>query len=788
MTNFFRTGLRFLWRNRTYSILNFLCMTFGLTCTIIAVLYIFTLLGYDKFNKNYNRISMVNAYVTFFNGDRFPKPYLSASLNEVLKQEAPEIEESTRLVSKDYTFINGNKSFRENGVYADPNFLNVFTFPLVQGDAKNALNDINSIAISERMALEFFESTDCLGKTLVLKGDTKQEAFKVTGILQNIPAQSTLQFDYVIPLSKFLADNKWANEAGADATQIWALLKNNVDNKLVENKIKNIIKNREATLNQELFLFPLKEKALYSYAAGKRVWTGMNNVLIVGSIGLVILLIACFNFINLTMAIYMRRYREAGIKKVAGSRKRTLVFQFLSETFILILFSLLIAMLLVPALLPGLNTLVGGTIQLHFLDVKVVLFFIGITLFTGLVSGLFPALYLASSSPVSVLKGEIITSHSYSRFRQGLIVFQFVIPVILIICMMIIKVQDSYLHSFKPGVDKEKVIILDNTSNVLKHSESVKAELLSIPGIDAVTFTSCIPTNGTKVSNEVSWEGKDVAEKLLFWCVSTDFDYNKAIEIKMKAGRFFNPAFSSDSTNYVINDVAAEVMKNKQPLGSSITLDGKKGTIVGVITDFHAIDLAGPLVPTIIRINPREAQNLLIKFSSGTFSSLTDKIHKVINKYDPESPFNPVLFSDLRIFSNLPGFSDLSTPSNLVGLAFIIALTLACLGLFGLASFSAESRTKEIGIRKTNGATLTSIMSLLLTSYVKWLAIAFVFALPVAFCLGLIFLNRFYFHATMPLWTFLAGPLVATVISLMTVSSITWRVASRNPVESLRHE
>ena len=325
----------------------------------------------------------------------------------------------------------------------------------------NILADQNSIVISERMAMKFFESTDCVGKTLILKDGSKNEAFKVSGVFRNVPAQSVMQFDFVIPFSKFLTDNSWALETGATANQTWILLKDNADNKFVENKIKNLIKNQETTLNQELFLFPLKEQILYSYAGGKRVWKEMQNIVIIGSIGFAILLIACFNFINLAIALNFRRYREAGIKKVAGSGKSAIVVQFLGETFIVTLISLLSAILLVKALLAGFNTMFNYDIHFRLLDLRMILFFVAITLFTGLISGLLPALYLASSNPINALKGKLITSHSYSFFRQSLIVFQFIIPVVLIICMMIIKTQDRYMRNFDAGVDQDKLIILE---------------------------------------------------------------------------------------------------------------------------------------------------------------------------------------------------------------------------------------------------------------------------------------------------------------------------------------
>ncbi len=236
-----------------------------------------------------------------------------------------------------------------------------------------------------------------------------------------------------------------------------------------------------------------------------------------------------------------------------------------------------------------------------------------------MISGIFPALYLSAASPINALRGKIVTGHSYSIFRQSLIVSQFVIPIVLIICMMIIKAQDSYMRNFDAGVDKDRVIILNNSAGIQSHEESVKADLIAIPGIEAVTFSNCIPTRGARVSNEVSWEGKDPSGKLHFWCVNADFDYIKVVKVKMIDGRFFDRAFSTDNTAYIINDVAAEVMKNKNPVGTAITLEGRKGTIIGVFTDFHSIDLAGPIVPTIMSIQPGERSNILVKYSSGSF-------------------------------------------------------------------------------------------------------------------------------------------------------------------------
>lgn len=779
---FSKIALRYLWRNKTYSILNYACLTFGFTCAIIAILYILNVTGSDRFQKNYDRLYSVEAFVTYFNGDQFPKEYLSASLPDLLKKHAPEIDQITRVADGNYSFLSEEKTFIGDGVFADINFFDVFTFPLIHGSSSDVLNDPNSIVISEPMALKFFGGTDCIGKILVRDDGNKKESFKISGIFRKVPTHSDLQFDFVIPFSKFLTENSSSTDPGATSNSTWITLKNGIEKAAVNDKIRNLIKDQDANLNQELFLFPLSEKSLYRYAGGERVWGEMQRVVIAGAVGLVILLIACFNFINLAIAVNIKRYREAGIKKVIGSKKSLIIKQFLGETFILTFAGLLSAVILVSLLLDNFNALFNNNIHLRLLDLKMIIFFIAIALFTGVVSGLFPALYLASSSPINVLKGKMTAGHSYNIFRQSLIVFQFTIPIALIICMMIIRTQDRFMRNYDVGVDQDRLIVLEDISGIQDHAGSVKAELLAVAGIDGVSFTNCIPSRGTRVSNDVKWEGKEDAEKLHFWCINTDFDYNKVVSVNMLEGRYFNPSFPSDSDAYLINDVAARVMKYDNPLGSMLTLDGKKGTVIGVFKDFHAIDLAGPLVPVIIQVKSDDMPVLLVRFSAGNYASITGEILKILKRYNPDISLTATLFRDL------PSYSNLTLPSNLIGLSFIIALLLACMGLFGLASFTAESRIKEIGIRKTNGATTASIMRILLTGYVKWLFISFIIALPIAFVLGQLFLGRFHFHTPIPIWAFVAGPAIAFLVALLTVSSKTMGVACRNPVEALRYE
>ncbi|MFN8133967.1 MAG: ABC transporter permease [Bacteroidales bacterium] len=362
---------------------------------IVSVLYT-NALSYDRFQKNYNRLYSVEAYVTYFNGDRYPKGYLSASLADVLKARAPEIESITRLTGREANFEYGGKSFTESGYYADENFFSVFTFPLMQNNG-NVLADPKAIAISETMAMKFFGNVNCIGKIVQLKEGDKLQAFHVTAVFHKVPGQSTLQFEFVIPFERFLADNPWASETGSDANETWIVLKNNTDPKKFEAKIKNLIIKQESTLNQELMLFPLSDKLLYRYAGGQRVWGEMQTVVIVGAIGFAILLIACFNFINLSIRTPSQtKPHEAGIKKVFGSGKPAIVLQFLGETFIVTLVSLVSACMLVSMLVDGFNSMFHNDIRFNLLDIRMFIFMVSVTLFTVLAAGLLPAFYLAS--------------------------------------------------------------------------------------------------------------------------------------------------------------------------------------------------------------------------------------------------------------------------------------------------------------------------------------------------------------------------------------------------------
>lgn len=782
LKHFLKFAIRFIWRNKAYTLINYLCLTFGLTCAITASLNVYRAFNYDKFHKNYDRLYVVAANLINYNGDRLPAEYLSESLTGRISESVPEIESISRVASCNYTFVAGNESYLQRGIYADENFQKIFSFPLI-GNSSPVTDMMNSIIVTERMAIKFFKSPDCLGKTLLLRDGTGGEVgYTVSGVLKDSPGQSSLEFDFIIPFSRFLSQSRMTGTVDPSC-QLWVLLQSNADMKAVNGKLKNLIREDESTFNQELFLFPLKDKALYFYVEGRRVWgRDIQYVLILGILGFGILLIACFNFTNLSIALNIKRNREAGIMKVVGAQKSNIFIQYLGETSIVTLLSLLTAIDLTRLALAGLNRSYNATVQFNFSDYRIILIFTVIALFTALVSGILPSIYLSSSNPVNILKGKINKGNSFSIFRQSLIVFQFTIPIVLIILMMIVKAQDNFLRNHDLGFDKNNLLVIPNSTELEAHAEGIRTELLSIPEIQSVSFSSCIPAKGTKISDDVNWEGKPTLQKTRFWWIKTDFNFGKTVNLSMINGRYFDRSFPADSTAYVINDIAASMMGYADPVGRTMTMEGRKGVIIGVFKDFHAFDPSSLISPTAISVTATDKNNLLIKTNGGTSMALSEKIKTMIEKYEPDRTFQAMPYGYMFARTELTG------ASNIIGLAFALSIILACVGLSALASFTATSRTKEIGIRKINGASITTVMRLLGFNFTRWVTYASLFAVPLSILIGNIFISRFAVRTSLPYWSFLAGPVIAYLVAFIAVGWQCWRASVRNPVEALRYE
>jgi len=778
----FLFAVRHLLRNKTYSILNLTGLTIGLACAILLLINVHYDLSYDKFHKNYRRLYSINSWVPSSKG--YANDNNSALVGPILKKQVPEVEDFTRVSDQQFIFKTAEKSFLENGIYADSNFFTTFSFTLITGNAKSVLNNQSSIVISEQMAMKFFGSNHCSGKELVLKDKNTLESFQIAGVFKDIQNQSSIKFDFVIPFSKFLADNSWANKLTECSCNIWLLLKPDANYKSINSKVDKVISRDDPMKDRKHFLFPFKDKHLFNYVYGKRYYLGaILDVVIFSSVAIIILLIACFNFMNLAIALTVKRYNEAGVKKSLGSSRKNIIMQFLGESMIIAFVSLAFALLLVAVLLPVFNSSSQKELTIPFSNFPLMIGICGIATIAGFISGIYPAVLLSSVSAINILNRKISLKGGMNYFRQGLVVFQFFISVVFIIVTIVTWKQSEYIQTKDPGINKDNILIFENHDNINKHQITFKNELLSLKEVSSVCFSNSKPLENIRGDAKIEWPEKTVTEDTYFQVINTDYDFMKTMQPKLLQGRFFDEELASDSKNFVINEAAAEVLKQNNPVGKVITVNGGKGTIIGVLKNFHTSALFFNYFPIIIKINPQSTYYTVVKFLPGNKKTLIEGLKDKYKQFESEYPFDPQFVTDNYIRQNLK-----TQLAVLTGIFAAIAIFLACFGLFGLASFNAEKRTKEIGIRKINGSTIFNIILMLLRSYAKWVTIAICIGVPVAFLLGKAFLGIFAFHIELPYLAFLAGPLIVICIALLTVGWKTYKAAARNPVEALRYE
>ena len=780
----FLFAIRHLLRNRMYSILNLIGLTIGLACAILLFIKVNHDLSYDKFHKNYQKLFSINSWMPSTKG--YPMDYSSALIGSILKEQIPEVEDFTRVLNKEFIFKTADKSFLENGIYADSNFFTTFSFSLKEGDVKSVLNNHSSIVISERMAVKFFGNNNCLGKELVLKDKNLLESFQIGGILKDTHNQSSIKFDFIIPFSKFLTDNRWANNINQFSTVVWLLLKPNVDGKIISSKVDKVISDSDPLKSRKHFLTPLKDKQLFTYMYGKRSPFGLIiDVFLFSTIAILILLLACFNFMNLAIALSVKRYGETGVKKALGSSRKNIIFQFLEESMILSFISLGFALLIVVLLLPLFNGILSSDYELAtpFSNYPLMISFIAITIIAGFISGIYPAVSLSSVSTINILKRNLSLKRGINYFRQGLIVFQFFISVVFIIITIVVWKQSNYLQTKDLGINKDNILIFENHENISKHQTTFKNELLTLKEVSSVCFSNSKPFEYIRGDAKVDWPEKVSTDEIYFQVIYTDYDFMKTLQPKLLQGRFFDEGLTTDTKNFVINETAAEMIKLNNPVGKTITVNGIKGIIIGVVKNFHTSSLVVNYFPIIIKISPQSTYYTIVKFLPGDKKALVEGLKNKYKQFESDYPIEVQFVSDNYIRRNGKGQITV-----LMAIFAAIAIFLACFGLFGLASFNAEKRTKEIGVRKINGSTIFNIILLLLRSYAKWITIAICIGVPVAFLLSKAFLGIFAFHIEIPHWAFIIGPLIVMIIALLTVSWRTFSAATRNPVEALRYE
>jgi putative ABC transport system permease protein len=779
--NYFKIAIRNIRRNSTYSILNISGMAIAMASAILILLWVQDEWSYDRHFKNADDLYRVIENQNLSGGGSSMIVAAPGALAAALKEEYPEIIRSVRFCPNPLTLKKRDEFIEETVTSIDKDFLKMFDVRFVRGDINTALNDPHSIVITEETADKYFGDEEALGKTLASRG----YVVTVTGVVKSMPHNSSIRFDFLVPI-------EWLSELGghtngwSERFNIFIELKRGTDSKIVENKIRDFIQKHNKESNSEIFLQNIKKIHLYSsgkYIADSYGTGDITYVRILSIIAIFILIIACINFLNLATAQSARRAREIGVRKVAGAGRRKIIFQFLGESMLIVLAAHLIAMIFVELLLPFFNNLTGKQLSVNYQSVGLYLGLTTVILFCGFLAGSYPAFYLSSLKPLDVIKGDINRNPGNTGFRRVLVIFQFSLSILLIICTLIVKTQLKYMQNKDLGFNKDNIgYFMFPIRPSDPKLESLKKELLSNPDILSVTRAqNPFYNDGTR--NGFTWAGKKEGDDVSFHVLGADVDYASTYKLELRRGRFFSSEFSTDKNAIVINEEAAKILDFKNPVGETITTSrGSKLNIIGVVKDFHIQSLHHRIGPLIIQIS--ESNNLYIKMKPDKINSTVEFVEKAFKSFDPGLPIDFHFLDD--DFDKL--YSTEKRMGKIFGYFSFLAIIISCLGLIGLSLFMTERRTKEIGIRKINGAKSIEIFSLLSGEYIIWVMISILIACPVAWYAMNKWLNNFAYRISIGWWVFALAGILALVIALLTVSWQSYRAANKNPVEALRYE
>jgi len=786
LKNYFITALRNMKRRPLYSFINITGLAIGILSSFLMLLWVQDELSYDKFHENKDNIYRITQYHAENKGIQSAVTHMP--LVPAIKRGLPEVIKASRLSTVGrLLFSYGENDFYERrGIFADPEFFDIFSFPFIAGNPATALSDPYSIVINEDMASKYFGDENPLGKSLTVNHDTE---YTVTGIIRNVPRTSHMQFSYVRPFHLYGAWGKDMESWNDVSYFSYVLLDENSSVPDVAEKITAEIGLHldEGKAVPEIALQRLDRIHLYSshFYYDFQVPGNIRYIYIFVAAALFILTIACINFINLTTARAGTRAKEIGMRKVAGAYRSSLVKQFFGESLLMSFMAYMAACAGAVMLLPVFNNLTGKLIT--FESAGVVNIFAGllvISVITGILSGIYPALYLSSFHPVRILKGAVVSGSGGSSFRRALVVTQFAISIILIIGTGVVYNQLDFIMNKDLGYDKEYLVYIRAQGDLLPQYETVKNKLLTYPGISSVTRMDNMPTNLGSGTTGADWEGKSGREQdIQMQLRSVDSDFIEVFGANMAEGRFFSEDFPADTAHFVVNEAAAAAMGMEEPVGKWFSWFGR-GRIIGVVKDFHFRSLHGETMPLFMKMISPWYRNLCIRISSTGVSGTIDHIESVWEEFAPGFPFE-YTFLDEAIGSMYRAEQQIGTIFRYLT---FLTVFIAALGLFGLASFTAEQRTREIGIRKALGASVPGIVMLFSREFVMWVLAANVIAWPVAWFVMDRWLQNFAYRAEMPAGVFVVSAILALVVALITVSFQSVKAALSNPVDSLRDE
>jgi putative ABC transport system permease protein len=783
LKSYFKMAFRQILRQKGYSFINIAGLTVGLACFILIGLWVQDELCFDRFHENKERIFRILNQVE--SGEQVSTP--TYAIGPALKDLYPEVEEFSRTCPWYGSLVKaGDRQFEEDNIYlADPGFFRMFSFPFIHGDPETALDARDAIVITEETALRYFGKTEAVGRVLYLAQPNAD--FKVTGVIKNLPVNSHMQFDLITRIELLGEDRlaRWEEWSGPN----YILLRPDAEPEVLAARIKDIYKEN---VEPDVTFFPVLQPLtkVYLYESGSPV--RFRRVALFALIAIFILVMACVNFMNLATARSVRRAKEVGMRKVIGAVRVQVIRQFLGEAILVVFISLLFALILVEVILPPFNRFTVKSLTLFSgMDLSLILALIVTTLVTGFLAGSYPAFFLSSFQPAQTLKKQSLCAKRGSGIRKALIIFQFAISVGLVTCTLLVSQQLRFIQEKELGFNRENVVMLSNNPILGRKFGSFKNTLLTKPGIHNVTSAAKGPTQVSE-SIFINWEGNPSDDFLPIDYTVVDYDYFEVFGMEVTQGRSFSPDFTSDVEEAcVISETAMARMGMEDPIGTEIYMSHpawpesfRRARIIGVVKDFHSRSLHTAIRPFVFRMYRPWHFLVFIKIENTRTQEALAHIEEAFKTYAEDYPYRYMFFTE--------AYNQQYVPEQQVNRLFngfsLLSILIACLGLLGLAAYTAEQKTKEIGIRKVMGASISGIVLLTTKDFLKWVAVSFVFAWPVAYLLMSQWLREFAYRISIGPLVFFLSAVLTLLIALLTVSFQSLKAALADPIDSLRYE
>jgi putative ABC transport system permease protein len=774
-----KIALRNFQKQIGFSILNILGLTIGIAGFIVIAMWVLDELSFDAQHPNADQTFLI--YKGYSMGKKLQyNPATPVPLGPTAKADFSEVEQMSRVYDWRASVKYEKKVFFENRVCsADPAYFEMFEANFIEGNPKTAFSEPQSAVISRKIARKYFGEKSPLGKVLQLNSRTN---VTVGGVIEDYPLNSSINNDIIVRFDFVEENEDNRNNWGSHFLSTYVKLKKGSDKLEFDKKLGALL--QANCDDQKLIAKTLRLDKMHLYSidgANQRV----QYVYLFSAIAVFILLIACINFMNLSTARASRRSKEIGLRKVVGASRVMLIWQFLIESLIYAFVAMMLAMMLVELFRPLFNDISGKNLSINYFNLKAILGGVGIVLFTGLFAGSYPALFLSSFRPIVVLKGAFNIGRKGLLFRKILVILQFSISVFLIICTFVIYLQIKHIQNKDLGFDKENVLILNANGSIPDHFESFKNELLKNPGVLNVSRTSEIPSEIWSIVRGLKWEGMENEDGVAFGVAAVGYDYFETMGMDIVQGRSFSKDYGTDSLGIVFNQKAIEMINWENPIGKTFVIDEENPSkVIGVVRNFNSLPITYEIEPCCFVMLPSWCRKVLIRLQPGNPEQTIMHIEKVFKSFALKLPFT-YNFLDERIDQQYQAEQNIGVLASVFAL---IAILISCLGLFGLAAYAAEQKTKEIGIRKIFGASVTNVVYKLSLSFSVWVIIANIVACPLAFFVMKNWLENYAYSVPLHWWVFAVSALLSLLIAILTVSMQTMRAANRNPIDSLRYE